>query len=254
MSTKVDKRQCLQFINTGRRRMESNSVCNHTSDYKIGQPWRGSPTCYHEYDYRPTSDNTKSTYQLIKKYYNFQEAQEIKILLMKLSCWNTGYQITDIFENDYFFGVIDIVMDTTFENNYKYKYKLSDSNSRKWKNSSRNRKTHTCLFLLTRIFFGRQISCLIIWLVTHNSWSVIEQPLPWVPEVFLQMSMRQNWTHENLWPHMSAPLKVPIQSEAILRKARDRFWLRNLTQLWVRKPLGPRFICSTDRKKKCLQY
>ena len=162
MSTKVDKRQCLQFINTGRRRMESNSVCNHTSDYEIGQPWRGSPTCYHEYDYRPTSDNTKSTYQLIKKYYNFQEAQEIKILLMKLSCWNTGYQITDIFENDYFFGVIDIVMDTMFENNYNYKYKLSDSNSRKWENSSRNRKTHTCLFLLTRFFFVRQISCLII--------------------------------------------------------------------------------------------
>ena len=36
---------------------------NHTSDYKIA----GVQFVNHDYDYRPTSDNTKSTYQLIIK-------------------------------------------------------------------------------------------------------------------------------------------------------------------------------------------
>ena len=36
----------------------------------------------HEYDYRPTSNDTKSTYRPINhKHSNFREAQEIKILL-----------------------------------------------------------------------------------------------------------------------------------------------------------------------------
>ena len=51
------------------------SVCNHTSDYKIA----GVGFVNHEYDYRPTSDDTKSTYQLD---YNFRDVQEIKILLV----------------------------------------------------------------------------------------------------------------------------------------------------------------------------
>ena len=41
--------------------MEFDSVCNHTSDYKIA----GVRFVNHEYDYRLTSDGAKSTYQLI---------------------------------------------------------------------------------------------------------------------------------------------------------------------------------------------
>ena len=53
------------------------SLYNHTSDYKIR-------FVNHEYDYRPTSDDTKSTYQLIIKITIFEKhVQEIKILLMK---------------------------------------------------------------------------------------------------------------------------------------------------------------------------
>ena len=42
-----------------------DSVCNHTSDREIGRPWRGSQIYYHKYDYRPTSGDAKSHYQLI---------------------------------------------------------------------------------------------------------------------------------------------------------------------------------------------
>ena len=46
--------------------MESDSVCNHTSDYEIGRlRFAGVRFRNHEYDYRPTSDDTKSSYQLI---------------------------------------------------------------------------------------------------------------------------------------------------------------------------------------------
>ena len=41
--------------------METDLVDNHTSDYKIA----GVQFVNHEYDYRPTSDDMKSTYQLI---------------------------------------------------------------------------------------------------------------------------------------------------------------------------------------------
>ena len=41
--------------------MESNLVCNHTSDNKIGRPRSGSPICLSELD------DTKSNYQLIIK-------------------------------------------------------------------------------------------------------------------------------------------------------------------------------------------
>ena len=43
--------------------MESNSVCNHTSDNKIGVPLRGRPICFSQTEL----DNTKSYYQLIIK-------------------------------------------------------------------------------------------------------------------------------------------------------------------------------------------
>ena len=43
--------------------VESDLVFNHMSDYKIMVVWFVS----HEYDYRLTSDDTKSTYQLIIK-------------------------------------------------------------------------------------------------------------------------------------------------------------------------------------------
>ena len=51
------------LINTGIKEdwVESDSVCNYTSDYKIVGVWYVN----HKYDYRPTSDDTKSTYQLI---------------------------------------------------------------------------------------------------------------------------------------------------------------------------------------------
>ena len=48
--------------------MESDSVCNHTNDHEIA----GVRFVNYEYDYRPTSDETKSHYQLIIKYYNLQ--------------------------------------------------------------------------------------------------------------------------------------------------------------------------------------
>ena len=51
------------------------------SDYKIGRHHEvGVQFVNHEYDYRLTSDDTKSTYQFNHKDYNFREAQEIKIL------------------------------------------------------------------------------------------------------------------------------------------------------------------------------
>ena len=53
--------------------MESDLVCNHASDYKIGRPQSGSPIVNHEYDYRPTSDDAKSTYQLIIKITIFEK-------------------------------------------------------------------------------------------------------------------------------------------------------------------------------------
>ena len=43
--------------------MESNLVCNHTSDYNIA----GVRFINHKYDHKLTSDDTKSTYQLIIK-------------------------------------------------------------------------------------------------------------------------------------------------------------------------------------------
>ena len=49
--------------------MESDSVCNHTSDYKIAAIWFVN----HKYDYISTSDDTKSTYQLILKMTIFEK-------------------------------------------------------------------------------------------------------------------------------------------------------------------------------------
>ena len=50
--------------------MESNSVCNHTSDNKIGRPCSGSPICLSRvfvYNESTELDDTKSCYQLIIK-------------------------------------------------------------------------------------------------------------------------------------------------------------------------------------------
>ena len=47
--------------------MESNSVCNHTSDNKIGRPRSGSPICLSQVWLQTELDNTKSYYQLIIK-------------------------------------------------------------------------------------------------------------------------------------------------------------------------------------------
>ena len=49
--------------------MQSDLVCSHTSDYKIV----GVQFVNHEYDYRPTSDGTKFTYQLIIKITIFEK-------------------------------------------------------------------------------------------------------------------------------------------------------------------------------------
>ena len=60
----------IMVINTGKEDwVESDSVCNRTSDYKI---WFVN----HEYDYRPTSDDTKSTYQLIIKITIFKKHEK----------------------------------------------------------------------------------------------------------------------------------------------------------------------------------
>ena len=47
--------------------MESNSVCNHTSDNKIGRPRSGSPICLSRVWLQTKLDDTKSYYQLIIK-------------------------------------------------------------------------------------------------------------------------------------------------------------------------------------------
>ena len=47
--------------------MESNSVCNHTSDNKIGRPRSRSPICLSRVWLQTELDGTKSYYQLIIK-------------------------------------------------------------------------------------------------------------------------------------------------------------------------------------------
>ena len=47
--------------------MESNSVCNHTSDNKIGRPRSGSPICLSPVWLQTELDDTKPYYQLIIK-------------------------------------------------------------------------------------------------------------------------------------------------------------------------------------------
>ena len=47
--------------------MGSNSVCNHTSDNKIGLPVRGRPICLSREWLQTELDDTKSYYQLIIK-------------------------------------------------------------------------------------------------------------------------------------------------------------------------------------------
>ena len=60
--------------------MESDSVCNHTSDYKITGVQFGND----KYDYRHYGMERHKVHLPINYTdYNFREAQEIKILLMK---------------------------------------------------------------------------------------------------------------------------------------------------------------------------
>ena len=47
--------------------MESNSVCNHTSDNKIGRPRSGCPICLSRVRLQSELDDTKSYCQLIIK-------------------------------------------------------------------------------------------------------------------------------------------------------------------------------------------
>ena len=47
--------------------MESNSVCNHTSDNKFGRPRSGSPICLSRVWWQTELDDTKSYYHLIIK-------------------------------------------------------------------------------------------------------------------------------------------------------------------------------------------
>ena len=47
--------------------MESNSVCNRTSDNKIGRPRSGSPICLSRIWLQAELDSTQSYYQLIMK-------------------------------------------------------------------------------------------------------------------------------------------------------------------------------------------
>ena len=54
--------------------VDSDSVCNHTSDYEIA----GVQFVNHKYDYRPTSDDMKSTYQLIIKITIFEKHKKWK--------------------------------------------------------------------------------------------------------------------------------------------------------------------------------
>ena len=54
--------------------MEFNSVCNHTSDNKIGRPRSGSPICLSRVCLQTELYDTKSYYQLLNhKNYNFRE-------------------------------------------------------------------------------------------------------------------------------------------------------------------------------------
>ena len=47
--------------------MESNSVCHHTSDNKIGRPRSGSPICLSRVCLQTELDDTESFYQLTIK-------------------------------------------------------------------------------------------------------------------------------------------------------------------------------------------
>ena len=64
--------------------MESESICNHTSDYQIA----GVRFVNQEYDYRPTSDDTKSTYQLIIKITIFEKEKPNKNIFNEIIMLN----------------------------------------------------------------------------------------------------------------------------------------------------------------------
>ena len=71
--------------------MESYSVCNHTSDNKIGRPRSGSPICSPWVWIQTELDDTKSYYQLIIKI-SISEKRRIAKLWKKvnvcMSLWN----------------------------------------------------------------------------------------------------------------------------------------------------------------------
>ena len=58
--------QSISVLSNGNR-TESNSVCNHTSDNKIGRPRSGNPICLSREWLQTELDSTQSYYQLIIK-------------------------------------------------------------------------------------------------------------------------------------------------------------------------------------------
>ena len=66
--------------------MESNSVCNHKSDNKIGRTRSGSPICSltYEYDYRPNWTR-RSLITTKNKYYNFREKKNSQVMKERTS-------------------------------------------------------------------------------------------------------------------------------------------------------------------------
>ena len=61
--------------------VESDLVCNHTSDYKIGRPQSGSLICHLRVWLQTDIGRHEVHLPINHKDYNFREAQEIKILL-----------------------------------------------------------------------------------------------------------------------------------------------------------------------------
>ena len=68
--------------------MESNLVCNHTSDNKIGRPRSGSPICFSRVSLQTELDDTKPYYQLNIKKITISEKNKNSQVMKKGENWH----------------------------------------------------------------------------------------------------------------------------------------------------------------------
>ena len=72
--------------------MESNSICNRTSDNKIERPRSGSPICLSRvYDYRPNW-TTRSLVTNNHKNYNFREKKNSQVMKERENFLNYNFE------------------------------------------------------------------------------------------------------------------------------------------------------------------